>query len=389
MIGAFCYALDQSRPIGIFKDFDLTQHSDGPVNPLAGQVLPSCQPIRSRTASGWLRPAAVIMLGLLVANCATPPTKTASGNKYGVKASPKVIADGEPIPKGGGYDMVGKPYTVAGKLYVPREDKNYSAVGTASWYGPSFHGRMTANGEVFDRESISVAHPTMPLPSYVRVTNTLNGRSIIARVNDRGPYHDDRLVDVSEQVATSLNFKHLGTARVKVDYIGRAPMEGDDDKVLLATLRTDGRPAHLNRHAAPAQVASIAPFVPQAAAEPAKPSTANPVKTAAPAVVPLPAAKATPLPHAKVALMTAKPVAGIAGKSGKPAPVATLAKPQAGKPVDTKPAASKPVTGKAEPLKATATKAAPAAKPVAAANKKPPAKPQTASLAPPRKNDGG
>lgn len=379
MIGAFCSALDQMCPIGIFKDFDLTQHSDGPVNPLAGQVLPSCQPIRSRTASGWLRPAAVIMLGLLVANCATPPTKTASGNKYGVKASPKVIADGEPIPKGGGYDMVGKPYTVAGKLYVPREDKNYSAVGTASWYGPSFHGRMTANGEVFDRESISVAHPTMPLPSYVRVTNTLNGRSIIARVNDRGPYHDDRLVDVSEQVATSLNFKHLGTARVKVDYIGRAPMEGDDDKVLLATLRTDGRPAHLNRHAAPAQVASIAPFVPQAAAEPAKPSTANPVKTAAPAVVPVPAAKATPLPHAKVALMTAKPVASAAGKSGKPAPVATLAKPQAGK----------PVTGKAEPLKATATKAAPAAKPVAAANKKPPAKPQTASLTPPRKNDGG
>ena len=378
------------RQIGAFKDFDLTQQLNGPIPPLAGQALPDGLPIRSRNTLGWLRPAAVIMLGLLVANCATSPTKTASGNKYGVKASPKVIPDGEPIPKGGGYDMVGKPYTVAGKLYVPREDKNYSAVGTASWYGPSFHGRMTANGEVFDRESISVAHPTMPLPSYVRVTNTLNGRSIIARVNDRGPYHDDRLVDVSEQVATSLNFKHLGTARVKVDYIGRAPMEGDDDKVLLATLRTDGRPAQLNRHAAPAQVASIAPFVPQAAAEPAKPATATPAKTAAPAAVPMPAAKAAVQPHAKVALMTAKPVAGAAaGKSGKPAPVATPAKPQAGKPVASKPAPAKPVAGKAEPVKTAANKAAPVTKPVAATPKKPPAKPQTASVTAPRKNDGG
>ncbi len=367
----------------------MTQSPHGP-NPLhAGQVLPASLPIRSRNTLGWLRPAAVIMLGLLVANCATNPTKTASGNKYGVKASPKVIPDGEPIPKGGGYDMVGKPYTVAGKLYVPREDKNYSAVGTASWYGPSFHGRMTANGEVFDRESISVAHPTMPLPSYVRVTNTLNGRSIIARVNDRGPYHDDRLVDVSEQVATSLNFKHLGTARVKVDYVGRAPMEGDDDKVLLATLRTDGRPAQLNRHAAPAQVASIAPFVPQT--EPTKTALATAPKTVAPVVAPAPApatakttaqtpAKATPA-NAKPAPVTAKPGVGASAKAtaGKPAPAVATAKPLAGKPVANKPVVNKPV----------ASKAAPVAKPTATATKKPPVKPQTASLTPPRKNDGG
>ena len=180
MIGVFCSAMEQTRPIGVCKDIDLTQQSYGPTSLLAGQASAVSMPIRSRNTLCWLRPAAVIVLSLLVADCASNSTKTASGNKYGVKASPKVIADGEPIPKGGGYDMVGKPYTVAGKLYVPREDKNYSAVGTASWYGPSFHGRMTANGEVFDRESISVAHPTMPLPSYVRVTNTLNGRSMIA-----------------------------------------------------------------------------------------------------------------------------------------------------------------------------------------------------------------
>ena len=212
----------------------------------------------------------VSLLALALANCATAPEKGKSGNKYGVKASPKVIQDGEPVPKGGGYDMVGKPYTVAGKLYVPKEVKGYSATGTASWYGPQFHGRLTANGEVFDRESVSIAHPTMPLPSYVRVTNMLNGRSIIARANDRGPYHDDRLVDVSEQVATSLGFKHLGTARVRVDYLGRAPMEGDDDGMLLATLSDNWRPAQLGR-AFPqkTQVASTTAFAPQTPAQPA------------------------------------------------------------------------------------------------------------------------
>jgi rare lipoprotein A len=388
------FGIKPSRPIGVFKDFDLTQHSHGPIPPLAGQAVPASLPISSRNSLGWLRPAAVVMLGLLVANCASNPTKTASGNKYGVKASPKVIADGEPIPKGGGYDMVGKPYTVAGKLYVPREDKNYSAVGTASWYGPSFHGRMTANGEVFDRESISVAHPTMPLPSYVRVTNTLNGRSIIARVNDRGPYHDDRLVDVSEQVATSLNFKHLGIARVKVDYIGRAPMEGDDDKVLLATLRTDGRPAQLNRHAAPAQVASIAPFVPQApVAEPAKPAAANAVKTATPTSVPAPASaaasKTAPQPPAKAvaAPAAAKTVASAAANSVTKTQANTAGKPAAV--VVNKPQASKTVAGKPEPAKTAANKAVPAGKPTATATKKPAAKPQTAAATPQRKNDRG
>lgn len=251
-------------------------------------------PSRTRPA----RPLAVIcrilgvsFLALTLANCATPPEKAKNGNKYGVKASPKVIQDGEPVPKGGGYDMVGKPYTVAGKLYVPKEIKGYSATGTASWYGPQFHGRLTANGEVFDRDSVSIAHPTMPLPSYVRVTNTLNGRSIIARANDRGPYHDDRLVDVSEQVATSLGFKHLGTARVRVDYLGRAPMEGDDDAMLLATLSENFRPAQLGR-AFPqkTQIASTAAFAPQTppvaatnpqAAKPAVAAVALPSRTPA------------------------------------------------------------------------------------------------------------
>ncbi|MFL5326718.1 MAG: septal ring lytic transglycosylase RlpA family protein, partial [Microvirga sp.] len=154
------------------------------------------------------------------------------------------VEDGQPVPKGGGRELVGRPYQIAGRTYVPRENANgYSRVGLASWYGSAFHGRLTANGEVFDRESIAAAHPTMPLPSYARVTNTQNGRSMIVRVNDRGPFHANRLMDVSERVAEALEFRRAGTARVRVDYVARASTRGSDDQKLLATLRTDGSPA--------------------------------------------------------------------------------------------------------------------------------------------------
>src|SRR5215470_13757652 len=126
--------------------------------------------------------------------------------RYGVAASPRVVQPGEPVPKGGGAYRVGRPYMVAGRLYVPEENPNYRAEGLASWYGEDFHGRLTANGEVFDMESISAAHPTLPMPSYVRVTNLGNGRSIVVRVNDRGPYHSDRLIDVSSKAARLLDF---------------------------------------------------------------------------------------------------------------------------------------------------------------------------------------
>lgn len=202
--------------------------------------------------------SAVTGAALAVANCSNP-TKTAGGGidpKYGVRPSPRVVAEGEAVPKGGGRDHVGKPYVVAGKVYVPKDvSKGYSATGLASWYGTAFHGRKTANGEVFDRHSVSMAHPTLPLPSYVRVTNLRNGHSIIARVNDRGPYHSSRLVDVSQTVAEALNFRHLGTTRVQIDYVGRAGLAGSDDRTLLATLRTDGRPAQLDGRTGPVMVA--------------------------------------------------------------------------------------------------------------------------------------
>jgi rare lipoprotein A len=130
----------------------------------------------------------------------------------------------------------------------------------ASWYGEDFHGRLTANGEVFDMHSVSAAHPTMPLPSYARVTNLSNHKSVIVRVNDRGPYNGDRLIDVSMRAANLLGFYGSGLAPVRVEYVGRAPLEGSDDNVLMATLR-QGEPAPTPSLV---RVASAKPFVPAA-----------------------------------------------------------------------------------------------------------------------------
>jgi rare lipoprotein A len=182
--------------------------------------------------------------------------------RLGVSASPRVVGPGEPVPKGGGVYRVGKPYVVGGRLYVPKENRHYHAEGLASWYGDDFHGRLTANGEVFDMASISAAHPTLPLPSYVRITNLRNGRSIVARVNDRGPYHNNRLIDVSGRTAKLLGFYNTGITKVRVDYVGPAPLEGSDDRMLMATLREHG-PAP-----APSKVmvASAEPFLPRPSA---------------------------------------------------------------------------------------------------------------------------
>src|ERR1700733_470595 len=209
-------------------------------------------------------------LGLAVwalAACAPPPAPRVSyshghehfaqGKKYG-HASRKVVADGEPVPHGGGQYLVGHPYTVAGHRYYPAENPSYTAVGMASWYGAAFHGRRTANGEVYDMASLSAAHPTMPLPSYARVTNLGNGYSVIVRVNDRGPYHAGRVMDVSSRVADVLDMKAMGTAHVKVDYVGPAPIEGSDDSQLLASLRTDGSPANMIGYSAPVMMANAA-----------------------------------------------------------------------------------------------------------------------------------
>lgn len=178
----------------------------------------------------------------LLAACGSAPQEKAkfSPKKYGVKGSPKMVAAGKPVPKGGGRYVVGKKYKIAGKWYYPKHEPNYKKTGLASWYGPTFHGRKTANGEIFDRYALTAAHTTMPLPSYARVTNTENGRSMIVRVNDRGPFHGNRVIDLSERVATMLGTKDKGVGRVKVEYVGRAPLHGQDEQYLLASYQGPG-----------------------------------------------------------------------------------------------------------------------------------------------------
>jgi len=228
-----------------------------------------------RKAPGLTACAAIAGLGF--AGCAQQPQHFAHSSEYFPSsvygaASPRVVADGEPVPRGGGQYLVGKPYTVAGQTYYPAEKKHYAATGLASWYGDAFHGRRTANGEVYDRDSFSAAHPTMPLPSYARVTNLRNDRSMIVRVNDRGPFAPGRLMDVSRGVADALDFRRSGTTMVKVEYIGPAGLQGSDDRKLLATLRLDGRPASFDGNGdmptmvaenVPQRVASIEPAAPQ------------------------------------------------------------------------------------------------------------------------------
>lgn len=187
---------------------------------------------------------------------------------YG-RASRRVVADGQPVPRGGGQYLVGKPYTIAGRTYYPTESRR-TQVGNASWYGDAFHGRLTANGEIYDRDGFTAASPTMPLPSYARVTNLRNNSSMIVRVNDRGPYASDRIMDVSRRVAEALDFKRYGTAKLKVEYVGRASLAGSDDAKLYATLRTNGpaiwqrQPTMVAEAEPPARVASLTPYVPRA-----------------------------------------------------------------------------------------------------------------------------
>jgi rare lipoprotein A len=153
---------------------------------------------------------------------------SACGSGNNERLGERVVPLGQPVPKGGGVYQIGKPYQVGDLTYTPREDPDYDRVGNASWYGEMFHGRRTANGEIYDMDSLSAAHPTLPLPVFARVTNLNNGRTIVVRINDRGPYARDRIIDLSRRSAELLGFRDNGTATVRVKYLGRAPLNGDD-----------------------------------------------------------------------------------------------------------------------------------------------------------------
>ena len=124
-----------------------------------------------------------------------------------------------------GHFKVGSPYTIKGRRYFPQESYNLVEGGVASWYGPGFHGKQTANGEIFDQTELTAAHRTLQLPSIIRVTNLENGRSVIMRVNDRGPFAHDRILDVSERGAVVLGFKRQGTAKIRLEVLGAQSRE--------------------------------------------------------------------------------------------------------------------------------------------------------------------
>ena len=147
-------------------------------------------------------------MGFVLAGCATttPPAVTA----------PPIVPDAAQADSGGAF-KIGTPYQVDGKWYYPAEDYAYVQEGIASWYGQDFHGKKTANGEKYDMNAVTAAHPTLPLPSVVRVTNLDNGRQLSVRVNDRGPFHSSRIIDLSRRAAQLLGFYEVGTARVRVE----------------------------------------------------------------------------------------------------------------------------------------------------------------------------
>src|SRR5579864_4070331 len=153
--------------------------------------------------------AAVTALAALTAGCATGPEDNTVT-----------------VPPNAGVYKVGAPYQIGDTWYYPSEQPDYDETGIASWYGPTFYGRSTANGERFDADALTAAHRTLPMPVNVRVTNLDNGKSLIVRVNDRGPFAKGRIIDLSERAATLLGYKQQGTARVRVTFVGRADLKG-------------------------------------------------------------------------------------------------------------------------------------------------------------------
>jgi rare lipoprotein A len=163
-------------------------------------------------ATGLKRGALTLALLGVLAGCAE--TELAVHNAKRLQ-EPDAPAE---APQVGGY-KVGKPYQIANVWYYPREDYGYNEAGIASWYGPGFHGRLTANGEIYDQEAMTAAHRTLPMPSLVQVTNLDNGRSVRVRVNDRGPYAHGRIIDMSKRAAELLGFTNQGTAKVRVQIL--------------------------------------------------------------------------------------------------------------------------------------------------------------------------
>lgn len=157
---------------------------------------------------------------LMLANCTTDDNVASRASRKHAALSPRIAATGEVAPRD--ENTVRKRTVKITREHAVKKTDGYAAVGVASWYGDDFHGRRTANGETFDMNSFSAAHPSLPLPSNVRVTNLANHRSVVVRVNDRGPFVGGRVIDVSAKTAKALGFYDDGLSKVKVEYVGRA-----------------------------------------------------------------------------------------------------------------------------------------------------------------------
>jgi rare lipoprotein A len=210
-------------------------------------------------------------LALLAAACASEPVSLPT----------------RPPPNHGIY-KVGQPYQIQGTWYYPKEDPTYDETGIASWYGPNFYEKSTANGEIYHAGDLTAAHRTLPMPVNVRVTNLDNGKSIVVRVNDRGPYAKGRIIDLSERAAELLGYKTAGTARVRVQFVSRADLDG-------------GRPPP---DTTPPEIATAVPAAPTVRVA-SDAITAVPGTVVAAPVVPKPLPTPAPsLPSADVAVAT-------------------------------------------------------------------------------------
>lgn len=212
---------------------------------VAGDAIKAAQERAWRCASGMA--AATVIAAVASAGCAQrqtsarattdahPPPPVALARPEPARSSLVSVPAVRDVPlsrvaRGGGTYKIGQPYQIAGRWYTPAADPAYDRVGVASWYGRDFHGKRTANGETFDMSALTAAHPTLPLPSYVYVTNLRNGRTLLVRVNDRGPYIEGRMIDLSIGAARLLGYEGQGTTPVRVRYAGPAPLDGNETR---------------------------------------------------------------------------------------------------------------------------------------------------------------
>lgn len=220
-------------------------------------------------------------------------------------------ADKKPPPPTVGEYKVGKPYEVAGVWYYPQEDWNYRETGIASWYGPGFHGKHTANGEVFNENDVTAAHPTLPMPTMVRVTNLENGRSIKVRINDRGPFANNRIIDLSRRSAQLLDIERAGTAKVLVEILP------DETRQLIAMSSGQGADDTDVPQAAPVgqvtttSLTGAAPASPTAPGQP-QPNLQKQLQPNLPQPTPQPAPSPAPVPQAQLVPLANQPVQQVA-----------------------------------------------------------------------------